>query len=277
VSKFSGKKPKGDNWGIEQAVSEMAAAVIRGEHSPVMPVIAMISVDRVTVDSDTGATEATIVLRRIEAISPENASKALRLVMEEVAKRRGEGTMLPFDEKQIFEKAFGDLTATTPGQAIQDDEERVIDEQLDDIGRLRRHLVAVHDFKPDIITDDEVTPAELMRAHDAEHAKDPDDRTWPDHDADDFRWRRVELEDLVADSEEPSEPTTLYEVDGAITDDPNPKLSDSDPDEDEDPAGHGLIPEFESPGTAIDAESLNPTLEDDEKSGPIHHYDDPEA
>lgn len=272
MSKFSGKKPKGDNWGIDPLVHDMAEAVLRGEHSPVKPVIAMISVDRVTVDSETGAAEAVIVLRRVEAVSAKNGPEVLRIIMQQVAERRGEGTMLPFDEADILKRAFEGLTGETAGQQLQDDEERAIDEDADDEARLRRHLVAVHDFKPDVITDEDATPADLMRSHEAEHAKDPADRAWPDHDPESLVWRRVELAELLAGSEEP---TALFERDGVITDDPTPnptipevesleesaaivdqnlrgmgaegltmpEFSDSDPDPDEDPEGHGFSPD----------------------------------
>jgi hypothetical protein len=245
VSKFSSKKPKGDNWGIEQAIAEMAEVVRGGQHSPIIPIIAM-------VDSDTGGSEAVVALRRVEAITKDNLPKALQMVMAQVAERRGEGTMLPFDEAEILRQAFGDFTGQTAGEALQDDEERAIDEQLDDTGRLRRHMIAVHDFDPNVMLDEEnTTPADLNRAHDAEHEKDPADRAWPDHEADDLVWRRGDLADLLGDAEEPA--TTLYEVDGAITDNPDPNATLTDPDQPQTPEeAEDQVPLFRSEADADD-------------------------
>jgi hypothetical protein len=251
MAKFSAKKPKGDAWGIDDVIAEMTAKVLAGEHSPVVPIIGMIRVSKVTTDSATGEHEATVEIGRIESItSIERIRGAQKMLLEQVAARRGEGTMLPFDEQELINRAFGvdaNGTAATVGQQLQDDEEAKIDAELDDTQRLARHLVAVHDFDSKILNDDETTDADIHRAHDAEHAKDPDDRTWPDHDPESLAWRRVDLAGLIGDAEEPTETdqgTTLYEVDGAITDDPTA----------------ALIPEFESPGEAVDAESLNPQL-----------------
>jgi hypothetical protein len=249
MAKFSAKKPKGDAWGIDDVIAEMTEKVLDGEHSPVVPIIGMIRVSKVTTDSATGEHEATVEIGRIESItSIERIRSAQKMLLEQVAARRGEGTMLPFDEQELINRAFGidaNGTAATVGQQLQDDEETNIDAEIDDDGRLRRHLIAVHAYDPNVVFDEETSTADVERSHDEEHAKDPADRTWPDHDPESRMWRRVDLTDLIGDSEEPTEtdqPLTLYEVDGAITDDP----------------AAALIPEFESPGEAVDAESLNP-------------------
>lgn len=257
-------KPKDDGWGIEEAVADAAEKVRAGEKSPMIPVIGAVDIKELKIDPATGEHTAIVQIRRINAItSVERARAAQTMILQEVAAMRGEGTMLPFEEKDIIERAFGGMTGKTVGDQLQDDEEASIDEGLSDVQRLARHLVAVHDYDPKILNDEETTDADVHRAHDAEHAKDPGDRAWPDHDPEDRMWRRADLADMLGDAEEPAEtePTTLYEVDGAITDDPNPhplpgetvdaeslnpQLDDvvADTDQGEDAAGHGLIPEF---------------------------------
>jgi hypothetical protein len=261
---MSSMKPKDDGWGIEEAVADAAEKVRAGEKSPMIPVIGAVDIKELKIDPATGEHTAIVQIRRINAItSVERARQAQTMILQEVAAMRGEGAMLPFEEKEIIERAFGGMTGKTVGDQLQDDEEASIDEKLTDVQRIARHLVAVHDFDPKILNDDETTDADIHRAHDTEHAKDPSDRAWPDHDPEDVVWRRADLAAMIGDAEEPTETdqgTTLYEVDGAITDDPNPHPLPGE--------ANPLIPEFESPGEAVDAESLNPQLgEPDEDSG----------
>lgn len=238
-------KPKDDGWGIEEAVADAAEKVRAGEKSPMIPIIGAVDIKELKIDPATGEHTAIVQIRRINAItSVERARAAQTMILQEVAAMRGEGAMLPFEEKDIIERAFGGMTGKTVGDQLQDDEEATIDAETDDDGGLRRHLIAVHAFDPNVVFDEETSTADVERSHDEEHAKDPADRTWPDHDPESRIWRRVDLADMLGDAEEPAEPepTTLFEKDGAITDDPTP-----DP----------LIPEFESAGDAVDAESLN--------------------
>jgi hypothetical protein len=232
VSRLSSKKPKDDGWGIEEAVAKAADQVLEGLKSPLIAVVGFVDIKELKIDPTTQQHEAIVQIRRITAITtPERAREAQTMILKEVAALRGEGAMLPFEEKDILERAFGgEMTGKTVGEQLQDDEEAKIDAELDDDGRLRRHLVAVHDFNASIITDDEATPADLHRFHDADHEKDPADRAWPDHDPEDRMWRRVDLADMLGDAEEPADPNemTLYEVDGAITDDPNPTLNEDE-------------------------------------------------
>jgi hypothetical protein len=243
VSKFSAEVPKGDGWGIEEVVQEMVAEIIAGEKSRLIPVMGVIDVKEVKIDPESGNHIAVVRVRRLEAItSIERARKAQKMILEQVAERRGEGTMLPFEEKDILERAFGGNIGVNVGEQLQDDEEKDIDAGLDDAQRQARHLVAVHDFDPKILNDPDMEPADVERAHEAEHAKDPGDRAWPDHDPESSMWRRVDLVDILADSEEPPDTTETDQADSA---DPDPDSADPDPDEDAE--GHGLIPQFGEP------------------------------
>jgi len=258
VSKFSAEVPKGDGWGIEEVVQEIVEEIIAGNKSRMVPVMGVIDVKEVKLDPESGTHIAVVRVRRLEAItSIERARKAQKMILEQVAERRGEGTMLPFEEKDILDRAFGGTgdKGVTVGIQLQDDEEKTIDAELDDGGRLRRHLVAVHDFDAHIVTDDEATTADVERAHEAEHAKDPADRAWPDHDPESRMWRRVDLVDILGDSEEPAETeeesvaivdANLRAMGGEGLTDPDQAEEDADanegvdPDEDEDPEGHGI-------------------------------------
>jgi len=263
MSKFSAEVPKGDGWGIEEVVQEIVAEVIAGEKSRLVPVMGVIDVKEVKIDPESGNHIAVVRVRRLEAItSVERARKAQKMILEQVAERRGEGTMLPFEEKDILDRAFGGTgdNGVSVGTQLQDDEEAAIDAETDEDGRLRRHLVAVHDFDPSIITDEETTTADAERAHDAEHAKDPADRTWPDHEPESRMWRRVDLADMLGDAEEPAESET----------------DQADPDADEDAEGHGfplsgednpLIPEFQA---EPDADGMT----DGSHGGSPHESDD---
>jgi hypothetical protein len=208
VSKFSAEVPKGDGWGIEEVVQEIVAEIVAGGKSRLVPVMGVIDVKSVQIDPESGNHVAVVRVRRLEAItSIERARRAQRMILEQVAERRGEGTMLPFEEKDILERAFGGSVGVNVGQQLQDDEEKTIDEGLNDAERRARHLVAVHDYDAKILNDDEMTDADIERAHDAEHAKDPADRTWPDHDPESSMWRRVDLAEILGDAEEPETET----------------------------------------------------------------------
>lgn len=228
MSKFSAEVPKGDGWGIEEVVQEIVEEIINGQKSRLVPVMGVIDVKEVKIDPESGNHIAVVRVRRLEAItSVERARKAQKMILEQVAERRGEGTMLPFEEKDILERAFGGSLGVNVGQQLQDDQEKEIDAELDERGRMLRHIVAVHSHDPAVLgAEDETARDEALRWHDEQHALEPQDKTFPDHDPESSVWRRVDLEDMIGDSEEPPGVESV---------------SESDPDTDEDPAGHGLV------------------------------------
>jgi hypothetical protein len=230
VSKFSAEVPKGDGWGIEEVVQEIVEEIIAGNKSRLVPVMGVIDVKEVKLDPESGTHIAVVRVRRLEAItSIERARKAQKMILEQVAERRGEGTVLPFEEKDILERAFGGSDGVNVGQQLQDDQEKSIDEELDERGRMLRHIVAVHDHDPSVLgaEDDEVRD-QALRWHDEQHALDADDKTFPDHDPESTTWRRIDLADMIGDAEEPPDTTPESDTDQA------------DPDADEDAEGHGF-------------------------------------
>lgn len=214
MSKFSAEIPKGDGWGIEDVVQEITEEIISGrQKSRLVPCIAVIDVKKVDIDPESGNRTAHVRIRRIESLtSLDRIRKAQTILLEQVAERRGEGTMLPFEEKDILNRAFGvddNDDKVTVGQQLQDDNEKEIDAELDERGRMLRHIVAVHDHDPSILgTEDEEARDAALRWHDEQHALEPDDRTFPDHDPESTVWRRVDLADMLGDAEEPSESET---------------------------------------------------------------------
>jgi hypothetical protein len=215
MSKFSAEKPKGDAWGIEDVVAEMTEKILAGEKSPIIPIIGMIDIKKITVDPETGDHEAVVRIRRMESITTlERVRKAQTLMLEQVAERRGEGTILPFEEADIIARAFGGKPV---GDTLQDDQEREIDADLDDQGRMLRHIVSVHDYDAAVLAlQDPDVVAAALHWHDDQHAVDPDDRTLPDHDPESDVWRRVDLADMLAEAEEPT--LTTEEAVAALTD-----------------------------------------------------------
>jgi hypothetical protein len=242
MSKFSAEVPKGDGWGIEEVVQEIVEEIVAGNKSRLVPVMGVIDVKEVKIDPETGNHVAVVRVRRLEAITTiERARKAQKMILEQVAERRGEGTMLPFEEKDILERAFGaDLNGVNVGQQLVDDQEKEIDAELDETGRRARHLIAVHDFDPKILDDEEMSAADVERAHDAEHAKDPADRAWPDHDPESSMWRRVDLAEMIGDAEEPKTETDQGGVDPDDAEDTDGFDVDNPPI----PGADDVIPEF---------------------------------
>lgn len=248
MSKFSAEVPKGDGWGIEEVVQEIVSEIIAGEKSRLVPVMGVIDVKEVKIDPESGNHIAVVRVRRLEAItSIDRARKAQMMILEQVAERRGDGTMLPFEEKDILDRAFGGTgdNGVSVGTQLQDDEEKSIDEGLNDAERRARHLIAVHDFDAKILNDDEMTDADIERAHDAEHAKDPDGRAWPDHDPESSMWRRIDLADILADSEEPEDATEVTDTDQAVVAFEDQDVQAQEAEADSDPAD--LMPQFGEP------------------------------
>lgn len=248
MSKFSAEVPKGDGWGIEEVVQEIVSEIIAGEKSRLVPVMGVIDVKEVKIDPESGNHIAVVRVRRLEAItSIDRARKAQMMILEQVAERRGDGTMLPFEEKDILDRAFGGTgdNGVSVGTQLQDDEEKSIDEGLNDAERRARHLIAVHDFDAKILNDDEMTDADIERAHDAEHAKDPDGRAWPDHDPESSMWRRIDLADILADSEEPEDTTEVTDTDQAVVAFEDRDVQAQEAEAGSDPAD--LMPQFGEP------------------------------
>jgi hypothetical protein len=237
MTKFSAEVPKGDGWGIDEVVMDAVRAIQRGEKSPMIPVMGVIDIKEIKIDPETQNVIPVVRVRRLEAlVTVDQIRNAQRLLMERWAERKGEGAVLPFENDDVLQRAF-EGSGQAVGEALQDDEEQRIDADLNDTERLARHLIAVHDYDPKILHDDEMADADILRTHEQEHAKDPADRAFPDHDPGSVMWRRVDLKDMLGEAEEPTAVTETDQADG-----------DSAPDVDEGAEGHRLIPEFWASG-----------------------------
>lgn len=205
-AKFSAEVPKGDGWGIDEAVMD-AVRRIQNHHekSPMIPIIGVVDIKEIKVDPETGNVTPVVRVRRMEALdSVDQIRTAQRLIMERWAERKGEGAVLPFEFDDVLQRAF-EGSKQPVGEALQDDEEQQIDAGLDEAGRMRRHLVAVHDYDPNWALDETVEQAGIARKHDEEHDKDAEDQAFPAHDRDSTLWRRVDMAEMLADDEEPTE------------------------------------------------------------------------
>lgn len=228
MSKFSAEVPKGDGWGVEDVVADATKRILAGEKSPIIPVIGMIDIKDLKIDPETHNVTAIVRVRRLESLtSTQRIRAAQRMLMEQWSTRKGiEGeAILPFEEKELFERAFGGVDFA---QVEQDETEAKTDETLTDMDRLRRHMVKVHQMDPsdDLLVNkpDNV----LTLAHEEEH-KTAGQNGWPggvpDHDVESWVWRRVDLADLIADDEEP-EPSE-EETPGEAGEEPSVEVPDS--------------------------------------------------
>lgn len=202
---FSAEVPKGDAWGIEQAIADAVRRINAGEKSPLIPVMAMIDIKTIKLDPETHSQTAIVRVRRITGLtSIENVRAAHRIAMEEAARLAGEGAVLPFEVKTMIDEAFSGIDVKT---IEQDENEKQADEAMTDNDRLRRHMVVVHGYDANdaLIIDKPDNVVALQ--HEEEHKQAEDDEMepvdFPAHDVESLAWRRVDVADLLADSEEP--------------------------------------------------------------------------
>jgi hypothetical protein len=91
MTKFSGTLPKGDANGLT-ALSQQLLRNPKGTHI----IVGVIDVKTITTDVDTADQTATVRFRRVEAIHPEDADHAVRM-MQRAAERRTGAAMLPIE------------------------------------------------------------------------------------------------------------------------------------------------------------------------------------
>jgi hypothetical protein len=199
-TKFSSKVPKGEGWGVEDSVRSAADQFEHTGASPLIPCIAIIGIDKVvTENGEEGPVRTAVVkLVRIEALTtPKAIREAQKLILRAVqARNQTTGQpMLPFEEDEILRMAFGGVDVD---KIEQDEREEIEDQNLTDLDRLRRHLVAVHGKDQTEIDRMEVT--DVRELHDVEHNRldDPDtDVEVIQHDRENWSWRRVEVAEMV--------------------------------------------------------------------------------
>jgi hypothetical protein len=214
-SKFSSQVPKGDGWGVERAVAKAVRKIQAGERSPLIPIIGVMDIKKLDIDTETGNVVAHVRLRRVESLDTLEAIRdGQRLLLKEWANKRGEGAMLPFEEKEFIDSAF---TAVNVEEIEQDEREALEDADLTDMDRLRRHLQVVHGWDGTdvrLAMEDTALRNEHLEEHQALTAGGGGEVD--DHDPDWWAWRRVELaeaQDAVGDRE-----GTLFDPDNRLAD-----------------------------------------------------------
>jgi hypothetical protein len=127
--KLMGALPGGDNNGA----AAIGADLIKEPHR-MRPMIAIVDCRRVAIDSDSGERTATVRIRRIEALRPDDLGAAEKLMRRALESRTG-ATVLPLDLEDEIAAAFAEFDpdadddeAAGPG----DDEEGEAGEDEDD-------------------------------------------------------------------------------------------------------------------------------------------------
>ena len=107
MTKLVGNLPKGDSNGLDA----LARALIDSPRT-VHVVVALLDCKKITTDSDTGETEPTARIRRIEAITDSDRELAAKMLRRALERRTGQ-VVLPFDLEEDMRSAFGDFDTGT--------------------------------------------------------------------------------------------------------------------------------------------------------------------
>jgi hypothetical protein len=107
MTKFSGSLPKGDANGLT-ALSQQLLRNPKGTHI----IVGVIDVKTITTDVDTADQQATVRFRRVEAIHPEDADHAVRM-MQRAAERRTGAAMLPIEMEDELRELLESLDLET--------------------------------------------------------------------------------------------------------------------------------------------------------------------
>jgi hypothetical protein len=130
--KLMGALPGGDNNGAAAIGGEL----VRDPHR-MHPMLVIVDCRRVSTDADTGEQTATVRVRRIEALLPDDLPAAQRLLRRALEHRLGK-TVLPLDLEDEITAAFEQLTLDLDGDADEsgdtpdDDADEPGDSEADD-------------------------------------------------------------------------------------------------------------------------------------------------
>lgn len=120
MTKLSSTLPGGDHNGL----NVLAHALITDPHKTAI-IVAVVDCKSITIDTDTGDKVATVRLRRIEPIDPEDTETAQRLLARGLERRTG-SAMLPMDLEDDLSAMFKNLVQSVDletGEVILADEE----------------------------------------------------------------------------------------------------------------------------------------------------------
>lgn len=103
MTKLSGTLPGGDNNGL----NGLARALTADPHKTAI-IVAVVDCKSITIDTDTGDKVATVRIRRVEPIDPQDTDAAQRLLVRGLERRTG-AVMLPMDLEDELDKLFANL------------------------------------------------------------------------------------------------------------------------------------------------------------------------
>ncbi len=235
-SKFSSKRPKGDAWGVEDAVAKAAAEFRRTGKSPMIPFVGVMAVSKVEMSpGDDGPVFVAVVeIRRANSLDSKEAITAgQRLILKAIKDQEGgQGVeALPFDEMKVIQDAFGGVNVK---EIELDDQELAKDQTLTDPDRLRLHLSKLHGFDPEEV--DRMEMHDVQRTHQSLHENLPP-TTMP-HDVEWWAWRDIVVRERRAelraegvtweDPAGPGEETPGGDQEGALTPEQEAQIPEMD-------------------------------------------------
>jgi hypothetical protein len=103
MTKLSSTLPGGDNNGL----NGLARALITDPHKTAL-IVAVVDCKSITIDTDTGDKVATVRIRRVEPIDPEDTETAQRLLARGLERRTG-AVMLPMELEDELSALFANL------------------------------------------------------------------------------------------------------------------------------------------------------------------------
>lgn len=140
MTKLSSTLPGGDNNGL----GVLAGALVKDPHKTAI-IVAVVDCKSITIDTDTGDKVATVRIRRVEPIDPEDTEAAQRLLVRGLERRTG-AVMLPMDLEDELSALFdnlvdsvdletGEVTLTTePGTTAVVSDAPAVEPKVDDEG-----------------------------------------------------------------------------------------------------------------------------------------------
>lgn len=118
MTKLSSTLPGGDNNGL----GSLARALTTDPHKTAL-IVAVVDCKSITIDTDTGDKVATVRIRRVEPIDPQDTEQAQRLLVRGLERRTG-AVMLPMDLEDELTALFDNLVDSVDletGEVLDDE------------------------------------------------------------------------------------------------------------------------------------------------------------
>lgn len=130
MTKLSSTLPGGDNNGL----GALAGALTTDPKKTAI-IVAVVDCKSITIDTDTGDRVATVRIRRVEPIDPQDTAQAQRLLVRGLERRTG-AVMLPIDLEDELDKLFANLVESVDletGEIILEDDEAEAVPSVDEV------------------------------------------------------------------------------------------------------------------------------------------------